>query len=367
MKSILTVIFVLLAVYVFSVGTSSHKNEVVTTVFKRLQNASPSPKPAFSPIAPTEPKITASNPAQTPATVSTPSPTPTQEVFPKEAYFPDQAHLLKPTTLTGSVGSGSVTVTLSPQTLVWVFVSDDHKTVTIQNQNLKGAVPIEDTDFVVLARANQSKKEAERIAKEKAFQEEVAKTDVSVESHNDPQLVNCMVTFKAPLPRPAVIDQIIKNKLQEEIDKNPDKAILCTAFLGDDTLEYRKQYSGSLAYDPKTKTICNEDEKMHSGVPLATVTPNPNADPYGDKPNFYDAGFSKKVPSSVESYLKQKMRDPSSFQIREIGGMQKTELHGIKCYEIQFTVAGKNGFGGFTLQTVNAWVRNGALLQINVQ
>jgi hypothetical protein len=260
MKSILTVILVLLAVFVFAVATSTHKVEIAPVVPKRVVTSTPLPKPTPSAsVQPETPQVT----------VSSPSPTATPETFPKEGFFPEKAHLLKPTTLSGTAGSGSVTITFPAQKEVLVFLSDDHKTVTIQTQNpdLKGTVPIEDTDFVALARENQSKRDAEKVAKEKALLDEIAKIPVSIEYVKNPDnMFLCNLTFKQPLPLPALIDKIVQDKLQTAISQHPDMNILVTAFLGDDVLS-EQQYSGSMGYDPKIKQISNVTKRLHFGNP----------------------------------------------------------------------------------------------------
>lgn len=90
-----------------------------------------------------------------PAVAATSTPAPVQEPFPKEGSWPTQVHLLKNTQLSGAVGS----IGYNAGTEVFAFLSDDHKTVTVQVEQLKATIPIEDTDFLALARINQGKKE----------------------------------------------------------------------------------------------------------------------------------------------------------------------------------------------------------------
>jgi len=271
MKSILSVFLVLLTVFIFAVATSKHKEEFAPIAPKKLLSSAPPLKPTPSAtVLPKTPEITVPSPSPTPVPVASPSPTATPDTFPKDSFFPDKAHLLKPTTLSGNLGSGSFSITLPAQKEVWVFLSNDHKTVTVQNKDpdLKGTVPIEDTDFVALARENQSKREAEKVAKEKALLDEISKIPVSVECVKNPDNVLLYnLTFKQPLPQPALVDKIVQDKLQAGISEHPDMNILVTAFFGDDVLN-EQQYSGSMSYDPRTKQITNMTKKLHSGSPF---------------------------------------------------------------------------------------------------
>jgi hypothetical protein len=271
MKSILSVFLVLLTVLIFAVATSKHKEEITPIEPKKLMGSSSLEKPTPpATVLPRTPQITVAFPTPKPIAVASPSPTASPDTFPKDSFFPDKAHLLKPITLSGTLGSGSVSITLPAQKEVWVFLSDDHKTVTVQTKDpdLKGTVPIDDTDFVALARENQSKREAEKVAKEKVLLDEISKIPVSVECLKNPDnLLLYNLTFKQPLPQPALVDKIVQYKLQAGISEHPDMNILVTAFLGDDVLN-EKQYSGSMSYDPRTKQITNMTKKIHSGSPL---------------------------------------------------------------------------------------------------
>jgi hypothetical protein len=105
--------------------------------------------------------------------VSVPPPPPplTAVVFPKESYWPDQVHLTKPAKLTTPAGRGSIIFTVPAGTEVWAFVQDDKKNLKIQKKDpdLEGLVPIEDTDFLDVARSAEAKREAAKIQSRNAL------------------------------------------------------------------------------------------------------------------------------------------------------------------------------------------------------
>ena len=258
MKGCLTIVVALGIIGIFMAIFGSHQETPVMPA--------PTPVAAIRPVKPTP----ASSPVGS-ATVAAISPSPTPEAFPKEGSWPDKVHLMAPVQLSGAVGSGSITMTSPVGTEVFAFLSDDHKTVTVEVNQLKGTVPIESTDFLILAKAKERLKNEAAINEQKRAVEAV--------------------------------------KMQEQA------------------------------------TAASDAE-------------------YGEKPEFYDAGFSKKIPPLVEATLKSGMSDPDSFKIRDIGGMAKTEYKGQKCYEIQFTYSGKNGFIATRVGTITAWVKNGIPLDI---
>lgn len=133
---------------------------VIINIFRPKESPPPTidaPKPVAS-----KPLDTASHaapivPVVKPSVVdATP---PAQEAFPKEGSWPDKVHLLKSVTLIGTVGTGNASMTYNQGTEVFAFLSDDHKTVNVQVEQLKATVPIEDTDFLALAKVSQAKKE----------------------------------------------------------------------------------------------------------------------------------------------------------------------------------------------------------------
>jgi len=101
----------------------------------------------------------------------------TIEKFPNESYWPQKVHLLKPTSVCGSIGSGSVTLTLPIQSEVLAYVSSDKKTLDIYTKgdhSLKGTIPIQDTDFIAIAIVNQKESQLASMEKEKKRLEELA-------------------------------------------------------------------------------------------------------------------------------------------------------------------------------------------------
>ncbi len=94
--------------------------------------------------------------------------------FPNEEYWPDKVHLIKATQVSAAIGAGVVSTTLPVGREVWSKLSQDHKTVAIQTKDpdLKGIIPIEDTDFLSLAIENQEKREKLRLAEQNKMIEE---------------------------------------------------------------------------------------------------------------------------------------------------------------------------------------------------
>jgi len=254
MKGCLTIIVSLAIIGIFMAIFGSHKEE------PSIQTPTPvTSKPAPAPIA------TPQKPVATPSPIAEP--------FPKEGCWPDKVHLQAPVQVSGVVGSGSMTMTEPVGEEVFAFLSSDHKTVTIQVDQLKGTAPIESTDFVALATARE------------------------------------LAEFQAA-------------------ENEQKKAVA----------ELEKQKAAAAGAEAE----------------------------YGEKPEFYDAGFTKKIPPLVEAFVKRSMGDPDSFTGVEIGGMQKAECKGQKCYEIQFTYSGKNAYNATRVGIITAWVKNGVPLDLKI-
>jgi len=75
------------------------------------------------------------------------------------------------------------------------------------------------------------------------------------------------VGFYGKLPRPDVVDKIVRESLEHAILIDPTVDILATGFLGDAVLE-SDQYSGSLVYKASQKKIMTYDESR--GVKVTT-------------------------------------------------------------------------------------------------
>ncbi len=75
------------------------------------------------------------------------------------------------------------------------------------------------------------------------------------------------VGFQGKLPRPDVVDKIIRESLDHAILLDPTVDILATGFLGDDTLN-SNQHSGSLVYKASQKKVMTFDE--YRGVKATT-------------------------------------------------------------------------------------------------
>jgi len=75
------------------------------------------------------------------------------------------------------------------------------------------------------------------------------------------------VSFYGKLPRPNVVDKIIRESLDHAILFDPTVDILVTGFLGDDTLN-SNQHSGSLVYKARQKKVMTFGE--YQGVKATT-------------------------------------------------------------------------------------------------
>jgi len=98
----------------------------------------------------------------------------TNETFPKESCWPDKVHLTKAAKVSVTVGTGCISSILPIGTEVWAFPSEDNHSLTIQTKNpdLKGKVPVEDTDFLQQANTIKAKKEQDELDKNKKEEEE---------------------------------------------------------------------------------------------------------------------------------------------------------------------------------------------------
>ena len=257
MKGCLTIVVALGAMGIFLAIFSPHDAPVVSQ-----------PAQVHTPK-----NIASSKGAATP--VATPVATPA--AFPNEAYWPEKVHLTKVSQLSSSVGGGSVSITKPVGTEVWAFLSEDHKTVTVQlkNPDLKGSIPIEDTDFLEVARNTETvKKEAARREQER----------------------------------------------------------------------------------------CVEEQKAQAAQAAAEEAAR-------GTPPLFDVSFGGKlvVPTAVERTIKQSMKDPDSFQPRKVISAQKDQdSTGRKCWKVVFIFAGKNSFGGYTLNTCTVWMRGSSLLEYKI-
>jgi hypothetical protein len=103
----------------------------------------------------------------------------TNQSFPKESCWPDKVHLTKAAKVSVTVGTGGISSILPIGTEVWVFPSEDNHTLTIQTKNpdLKGKVPVEDTDFLQLANAIKAQKEQNELEKNKRQEKISAEED----------------------------------------------------------------------------------------------------------------------------------------------------------------------------------------------
>ena len=59
--------------------------------------------------------------------------------------------------------------------------------------------------------------------------------------------------------------------------------------------------------------------------------------------------------------IKNRLKDPDSFQPRAVHKLEIVEKNGVACWEVGITYAAKNGFGGYTMGTATALMRGSEL------
>lgn len=87
-------------------------------------------------------------PAQLPATTSQSS----ISELPAPKYWPNEVRISAPVELSGTVGGGMIQETAKPGEVLGATLSKDHKTVILKRLDIKGSLPVGDTDFVQRAR-----------------------------------------------------------------------------------------------------------------------------------------------------------------------------------------------------------------------
>ena len=72
------------------------------------------------------------------------------------------------------------------------------------------------------------------------------------------------------------------------------------------------------------------------------------------------------IPSAMTREIKYRLKDPESFQPREIHTLEIVEKNGGVCWEVGITYAAKNSFGGYTVGTASAFMRGSELLLLEL-
>jgi hypothetical protein len=72
------------------------------------------------------------------------------------------------------------------------------------------------------------------------------------------------------------------------------------------------------------------------------------------------------IPSAMTRGIKERLKDPDSFQPRKVLDFGIYEKDGIACWIIQIAYAAKNSFGGYTLGTATAYMRGSTLLALEL-
>jgi hypothetical protein len=136
----------------------------------------------------------------------------------------------------------------------------EYKNVTVSRVEsdgivIKGKSGISKVYFVELAKDVQ-----ERFAVQQA---ENIKHEVSLKDfpgvRGGPSERVLELTFDRDLPKPPVVDKILRESLERAVAVDGSRDILAMAFLGDEVLS-DKQYSGALVYRAAHRKIMTEDE-----------------------------------------------------------------------------------------------------------
>ena len=84
----------------------------------------------------------------------------------------------------------------------------------------------------------------------------------------------------------------------------------------------------------------------------------------GKKPVTTKNPFSGEItiPRAMAREIKNRLKDPDSFQPRGVHKLEIVDKNGVSCWEVGITYAAKNGFGGYTTGTASAFMRGSELL-----
>lgn len=64
----------------------------------------------------------------------------------------------------------------------------------------------------------------------------------------------------------------------------------------------------------------------------------------------------------VAAFIKEQAHDPKSFEWVQTYRFEVTKYQGLRCWRIPFRFRAKNGFGGLTLHTADAYWFNGRVV-----
>jgi hypothetical protein len=92
------------------------------------------------------------------------------------------------------------------------------------------------------------------------------------------------------------------------------------------------------------------------------------ADRAGSKPTVFISPLdgSVTIPSAMTRAIKDRLKDPDSFQPRKVLDFGLYEKDGIACWIIQIAYAARNSFGGYTLGKATAYMRGSTLLALEI-
>lgn len=204
---------------------------------------------------------------------SEPAPSPIAPSFPAREFWPRQVTLHVPQTFSEVAAHGTIDANLPAGSKITVSDLIQEKTILAKRGDMKAEVPIENTDFLTLAREAETKTLAAReAAHKKRIEQEKADAD--------------------------------KIKAAEERD-------------------------------------------------LAERGPKP-------------AIIGNWIPGPVKRALQDHMKDPDSFKVREVLDITHAEVKGTKCWLVQLTFMGKNGFGGTVTAIADVYVRNNEVIDVRI-
>jgi hypothetical protein len=88
----------------------------------------------------------------------------------------------------------------------------------------------------------------------------------------------------------------------------------------------------------------------------------------GKKPVVTKDPFSGEItiPRAMAREIKNRLKDPDSFQPRGVHKLEIVEKNGVACWEVGITYAAKNGFGGYTMGTATALMRGSELFFLDL-
>lgn len=73
------------------------------------------------------------------------------------------------------------------------------------------------------------------------------------------------------------------------------------------------------------------------------------------------------IPMAMTRNIKMRLKDPDSFQPREVTMPKVAERNGVACWKILLVYGARNGFGGYTKNLATAYMKGSTLLDLTLE